>query len=354
MTYIIRSNSRLKLKENSVGNIHKFYAAQDYKAMLDFKNNIYLVDGVNKDISDVITTNGTREGSYQDLNGEYKKVPPKTPRLGGFISMGEGGVYLDFAYANALTSSDNGAAFTLTNSSERVYLSWAGTGTVSIDSLALHSELDFMGRKHVFYNRSGGISGTIQVVGDVSKVMVSNSNVITSYTDSPIREGSSVSINKALVSQYLNGKGTIVCRFASAPNTLGTFNYTINAMNENAPEGKLEATYQIATSSIGTAELYVYKDGGVFADRVRQVALIGSGSDISIVGLTYSGNGANTGLISYGQSNFGSSVTSGAVPPSAINDVVISAGNLVVMTHCVIFDRILTPEEAQKISFFGG
>lgn len=366
MSAIIKSNSTLNNTANAIGNIHSYYGAPDYVGMLDFSNGIYKVNGVKKSIGDVLAVNRPNTASYLDRFREMKTVGANQPRVTYMAELGEGGLLIEGAHTNFVTSDANGAAFTAKNAGEDIYVSWEGTGTVTpAAALTLRREFKEGGRTHRFYNRTGEVTSTVVVTGDVSKVMVTNSSRVVSYL-APLQVGAAdvVQLTGQLKAILSSGKGTIICRIVLPnDNGIGGNDFYIAALNSAAPGGGILGSAAYAKTGLNTSRVVVLADGGAINSGVQQARNLGNTSKVSIVGITFSGNGSNTGILSYGQAGFGNTTQTPVAAPSALNEFYLGtapSGMLstqstkdAVITHCVIYDRILTAAEASEAAFFG-
>lgn len=366
MAHVIKSNSKLNNPANAVGNIHSYYGAPDYVGMLDFSNGIYKVNGVKKSLTDVIAVDRNSEASYLNIFREFKTVGNNEARITYIPELGESGLLVEYTRTNFVTSDENGAAFTAINSKSDIYISWEGDGTVApAAELTLRREFKEGGRTHRFYNRSGEVTSNIVVTGTVSKVMVTNSSRVVSYIE-PLKAAPSdiVTLAGQLKTMLSGGKGTILCRIVLPENNGFEANdFYIAAANPNAVGGGVLVAATFRKTVINTADVVVLSDNALRNSGVQQARILGNTNKIAIVGLTFSGNGANTGIISYGQAGFGNTTVSPVTPPTALTEFYLGTaptGMLsnqttrdVVITHCVVYDRILTAKEASDAAFFG-
>lgn len=367
MAFIIKSNSRLASSANSIGNIHSFYAAPDYRVMLDFSNGIYKVDGNKKNISDVVLVSRASTATYLDVFGEQKEVGFNMPRISYLPESSESGLLIETTAENKVTGDANGSSFTVINASEDLYVSWSGAGTVTpiVSGVTLRREVISGNRTHRFYTRTSALTGTIAVTGNVSEVMVANSLYARSYLK-PLQKGFSDVVRFApLVKQVLSGgKGTILCRFILSEGT-GRDNHVfhIAAVNSTALGGSVLASTTYKSAGLGEASVSVAPNDAAINTGVRQARLLGNRNKTAIMGMAFSAFGASTGIIAYGQSGFGNTASNPATPPTTLDEVYLGtaiAGILsfqqtanAVLTHCIVYDRVLTPEEANEAAFFG-
>lgn len=363
MAAIIKSNSKLNNPANAIGNIHNYYGAPDYVGMLDFSNGIYKVNGVKKSITDVIAVNRPSVASYLDIFREFKTVGNNEARVNYIPELGESGLLIESAHTNFVTSDANGAAFTALSSGSDIYISWEGDGTVApAAELTLRREFKDGGRTHRFYIRSGAVTSTIVVTGTVSKVMVTNASRVVSYI-APLKAASSdiVTLAGQLKTMLSGGKGTILCRIVlPEDNGFESNDFYIAAANPDAVGGGVLASAPFYKTRLNTADVVVLSDNALRNSGVQQAKNIGNTNKIAIVGLIFSDNGASTGIISYGQAGFGDTTQSPVTPPTEFYLGTAPTGMLslqitrdVVITHCVVYDRILTAKEANDAAFFG-
>lgn len=366
MAHVIKSNSILNNPANAIGNIHNYYGAPDYVGMLDFSNGIYKVNGVKKSITDVIAVNRPSEANYLDIFREFKTVGNNEARITYIPELGESGLLTELEHTNYVTSDANGASFTAKPSSSDLYISWEGTGTVApAAELTLRREVKEGGRTHRFYERSGEVTSTIVVTGTVSKVMVTNSSRAVSYVE-PLKTVSSdiVTLAGQLKTMLSGGEGTILCRIVMPEDNGFTANdFYMAAANPDAVGGGVLATATFKKTGINTASVSVMSDNAAINSGVQQARVLGNTNRVSIVGFTFSGNGAETGVISYGQAGFGNTTESPVTPPTALTEFYLGTIPIgmrsftttkeAVITHCVVYDRILTEKEASDAAFFG-
>ena len=324
------------------------------------------MNGVKKSITDVIAVDRPSEASYLDIFGEFKTVGNNEARVTYIPELGEQGLLIEYLRTNFVTSDANGAAFTTTNSGSDIYISWEGDGTVApAAELTLRREIKDEGRTHRFYIRSGIVTSTIVVTGSVSKVMVTNSLRVVSYVE-PLKEAPSdiVTLAGQLKTMLSGGEGTILCRIVlPEDNGVALNDFYIAAANPNAVGGGVLATAPFKKTTLNTANVVVLSDNALKNSGVQQARNLGNTNRVNIVGLTFSDNGANTGIISYGQAGFGNTTESPVTPPTALSEFYLGTaptGMLsnqttrdAVITHCVVYDRILTAEEASDAAFFG-
>jgi hypothetical protein len=365
MAHIIRSNSKLNNPANSVGNIHNYYGPTDYKAMLDFTSNVYKVDGVKKKISEVITLTRSSEDSYLDMFGNLKWASANQPRIAYLPELNESGLLIEPGGRNLLASQANGTAFTAPNSSEKLCVSWEGSGAVTLvaDGISVFETHKAFNRTYVFYNRTGAVSGTISVSGDVKNVMLYSGNHTTTYRRPNTTSATPADVTRlhdSIASLLSTGSATILCRFVEiiGTNGLQTTDYIV-ALNSAAPNGSIYSTTRISDASVQTANLNIGADGAAVNRAVQATSVVGNTREVNVMGLMYENKGANVGLISYGQlvTKTGNLNTPSnldqyylGTPP---NGLVTSQFRGAILTHCVVYDRMLTEEEARNVTFMG-
>lgn len=367
MAYIIRSDAAMRNPENAVGNIHGFYGPSDYRAMLDFSHQMYLVDGESVAFGDVCSLARSGVARYLDVHGRIREAAENAPRFHAYTELQESGLLLEQATTNYCTGDANGSSFSAPNASAHLCVSWAGKGAVSpvATGLTLVAEVFESGRTSRFYSRSGAVSGTISVTGEVSEVMVTNSNFDTSYVPhGGTRSGETLKLVGVPLSILASGTGTILCRFALAPdNGASARNAYIGLSNSAAPHGGLEIDVSLRYTGLGTGEIVAHADGAASNVGVQIARNLGNRSNIAIVGGYFSGFGANAGIISYGQAGSDTAAAAGATPPTAIDEVYIgtlrtgmisNAPQLgAVLTHCIVYDRMVSNDEAFDLATFG-
>ena len=364
MAHIIRSNSKLNNTANSVGNIHNYYGPTDYRAMLDFTSNVYKVDGVKKNISEVITLTRSSEDSYLDILGNLRWASANQPRVTYLPELNESGLLIDSTSINYLISQANGAAFTAPNSSEKLVVSWEGSGTVNLvaDGISVFETHKAYNRTYVFYNRTGAVTGTISVSGDVKNIMVDSKEYTSTYgrhnTTTAVAEVAR--LHDSIASLLSTGSATILCRFVELIGINGrqSTNYIV-AFNSAAPSGSVFSTTRINDAYVQTADVRIGTDGAATDEAVSVTSVVGNTREVNIMGLMYENKGEKVGLISYAQlvTKTGNLNTPSNLdqyylgrPP---NGLVTSQFRGAILTHCVVYDRMLTEEEARNVTFMG-
>ena len=364
MAYIIKSNATLRNPENAVGNIFGYYGADDYKGMLDFSNNIYLVNGVKKSINEVIDVSRANASSVTNIFGEYTEVSSNTPRISYSNSLNVAGLITESRNTNFATGSDNGSSFTITDAVEDIYLSWYGTGNVVLNTtgLTLRTEFSSGNRTHKFYARSGGKIGTITVTGEVSNIVIANSNNIRSFTPyNQIAFADEVRLVGALRDMLRSGTGTIICRYALLPDSNRGFRNSFYLSAKNADKaGGVHLIVDDGTIGINTAEVKTNSDNTIAG--VQQAHILGSNAKVAVAGLMFKNNGAESGLLAYNQAGFGKLSDNSGVAPTTLTEFFLGLtkgtdkGNTTtnaIITHCVVYDRVLSEAEATKAATFG-
>lgn len=368
MAYIIKSDVSLSNSANAVGNIHGYYGPSDYAAMLDFSHGIYTVDGVDVDLSDVVSMTRASTGEGRDQLGRNITFAANTPRFHTVPELGMTGIVLENGHTNYAEGDTDGSAFTAPNASELIVLSWEGTGTVSLTSSDTFAETASgveAGRNYVLHSRTGEVSGTISVTGDVSRVMVTNA--INNSTYVPHGETFSTEVLRLIgdaASKLTDGTGAILLRFGF----LGNGDYPnreigFGLLNDSDPNGGIYAEVAYKYSSNGTGEVRLVADSGAINSGVWVARNLGSRPVVGIAGLYFENFGETAGVICYGQAGSDTAANAVATAPTAFGDVVLSkvpsgmvSGSKpggIVLTHVVVYDRAITDTEALKMATFG-
>lgn len=369
MAYIIKSDAPLANPANAVGNIHGYYGPSDYKAMLDFTHRVFKVNGIERDFSDVLALSRPSEGRAFDVLGRENVVAAGQPRYHAMPTLRENGLLLENAVTNGADSDADGAAFSVANSSNRICLSWSGSGSVALSATGVAPSgplREESGRKAQFYSRSGAVTGTINVTGNVSNVMVHNGDYAASYVShGQSRSADALQVIGDARALVAGGTGSILCRFAFLPDD-GISLRNLDALalyNSAAPHGALtaEATYKY--NGLGTGEVRAHADNAAINSSTQIARNLGNRNDIAIIGNYFSGFGQSAGVMCYGQAGSDTAANAGATPPTAFDQIhvgnfpagMVSSSQIpgVVLTHIVIYDRMVSDDEAFDMAVFG-
>ncbi len=363
MALVLKSNSSLKPSVSPVGNIHGYSGPSDYRAMLDFTCQRYRLDGSDLSFDDVATLTRNSKGRYTDIFGRWQEADFNEPRFHYMAEEGEAGVLLEGGVTNGLTSSANGASFSVANAGTKVTLSFAGTGDATISGAGITSlGTTFYGggRTHKVYNRSGPASGTISVSGDVEEAMVYNGTTYYAYTPfGTVVSGETLRLSESMVALIAGGTGTIICRYKFTPDA--NVDRSVNPVsirNGNSPAGGINAGVAARASGLGTSSVSVFADASAANTGEQVTSILGNRPPASIGGMFFSGFGANLGIIANGQAARG--VPTSVTPPTALTEIYLgiaapgmysfASSPNAILTHCVIYDRMVSDEEAFNMS----
>lgn len=366
MAYIIKSDATLNTPANAVGNIHGYYGPQDYRAILDFSHGIYELDGVANALSDLLSFTRASEARYVDVLGRERVAAGNEPRIHAIKESGVVGLLLERAHENYCTGDADGATFSATASGLNLCLSWSGTGSVSIAGLTLIREVVEAGRTNRFYTRSGAVAGTITVTGTVQNVMVTNSAYAPAYVPHGVNKPDDlVQFAAPLLGLVSGGTGTLLARFALLSDD-GNDNRDVDMFslyNSSAPQGGISTQVGYKYSGLGTGEVQVHPDGAAMNGGTQVARNLGNRPQTMVEGVYFDGFGATAGIMCYGQAGKGIAVNEGATPPTAFDQVnigrlapgVVSSSTVagLVLTHLVIYDRMVSDTEADGMALFG-
>lgn len=362
MAIVLKSNARLNPSVTPVGNLHGYSGPSDYRAMLDFTHQRYLLDGQHLSFSQALSFTRTSTGSYLDVFGRTKIAPANMPRFNHIPESLEAGLLLETSLTNYVTAQTNGAAFSAPASSAKIVLSWSGTGTVSLVAagVTLGATSVEGARTHRFYTRSGAISGTISITGDVYNIMIANSNSATSYVKygTPLAEDN-LTLSPATLALISGGAGTILCRYVYLADggLTNRLMHPVVLYNGTAPRGGLLASTEHKYAGLSTGEVKVFSDGAAVNIGTQVARNLGNKPLVGVIaGIYFSGFGAQAGIISHGQAGRGAAATAGVTPPTAFTGAYFGRAPLgmlsaalnpgAILTHCVIYDRMVTDDEA--------
>lgn len=367
MTLLLKSKNR---SSGSVGNVHGNLGPSDYVAMLDFARGEYFTNlaGVRKDylVDQVVSVTRNSVGSYLDEFGVWRSSPASTPRVHRMQDLGVAGLLLEDARANYAASAANGATVTIpgANAATAIMLSYYGTGDVSLTSASLTLQTSYVvaGRTVKEYGRSGSlaISATLAVTGEVTRVQCEQDNAHGNrpwrYASSFIEPGASrdaevCELKDPIVALLAGGKGSVVLREILMPwnfNGPTLQQRVIPAtlqFNNKTTLGGIIATRSAYSTQVGTDDVNSSLDGPPSA-YVRRTGLNGNLARSTVQGLMFNGNGADVGIISYGQVNI---ATGTGVTFSTPNRIAIGTHGGII-THAIVYDRMLSAPEAQIIA----
>lgn len=365
MTYVIKSNATLENTAAAVGNIHNFDGASDYRAMLDFSNNIYKVNGDFVGINDAINVSRSTIATYKDIFGNTKIAASNQPRVGYFKDYDSSGLIVERAITNVLTSQSDASAFTLPNSTESACISWEGVGTASLvaSGITLAKESEFGGRKYKFYTRTGAVTGTISITGNVKDISVHNGSNAYSYippsTTKNVEMASLAGSAKALATSK---DITIITRTllpVSHATILGNY---IALANSKSPQGAIFSVGLYNPTAVSASDIFVLPDGAGANNQKKAGGVAGTTPTFAVEALVSKNYGAEVAMLSRGQVTKNTTANIPAVPPTGMTDIYLAnvpSGIVTsrfyggVITHCIVYDRALTDRELLNLSFFG-
>ncbi|MBH9537537.1 hypothetical protein [Novosphingopyxis sp. YJ-S2-01] len=360
MTLITKSDARLVNPAAAIGNIHGFYGAQDYRAMLDFSHQIYRVDGEEKSFSDIVNlVRGGSDAQYLDSLGRYRTVSGNAPRYHMIPEKNEVGLLLEKETRNFLESDADGASFTATDAGEDILVSWRGSGTVTPNAsdLALRREVKAGQRTARFYTRSGLKTGTVTVSGEARDIMVTNSNSARTFVPHlATRSKDDFALRGVPFDIVKSGAATLLMRFAFMPDN-GNTRRTVFLLlrNDNAPNGLIRILSQYNRTGLDEGSISVVQDGGPSLAEATPPLIarnLGNFNGNPIVGAYFSGFGARAGIISHGQAGQNTAASVSRTPPTAITSMFLDAPDAI-LTHAVIYDRMVSDDEAFDLAVFG-
>lgn len=364
MAYIIKSNVALNNPANSLGDVSGYMGTPDFRVMLDFASGKYTVDGVDQSINDVISVEQSLVRSYLDFLGRKHLSSPNTPRITYMPESNEMGLAIEGGLNNFLL----GNSFTTANASEHLCVSWEGAGNVTLNATGttLFATLKEFGRTFNFYTRTGVVTGTVSTTGDVSDVMVTNSNTTHLYKPyaSGINPYDVVKLKGLAKAVATSSNATILCRFIIHESAAANkpYAFSISVSNGVNPAGGILGVINRNSTNTSSSQVKVMPDGAPLNGGAVIATVVGNTNKVNIGGVSWKNKGAEASVIASGQVSNGLASSKSITPPSQLNDVYLGSGNGVMsssgflgftLTHCVIYDRQLSDEEVFNSAFFG-
>ncbi len=365
MAFLIKSDAVMTNKKNAVGNIFNYYGAQDYAAMADFARQIYVVNGVQKGFDDLFKYQRSSVGYFYSTLKKEERSLLNDPRIHSSSINQESGLLLEASITNFLNEGVDQESFVAVNSSYPVLLSWVGSGEVDIvntSSVSLNKSFVESGRNFKFYNRTGQVSGNIQIVGQAENIVVCNSAHATPFVDyGATKSADYLEFSDEMVSLISSGDGSVVMRFALLEDDGDEVRYfDAIAYNSQSPAGGIRLDVAYRYGGQGTGIVAVHSDNASLNSSENAGRNLGNRSSVAVAGMYFEDFGQTAGVICYGQA---SEKTVAATPPSQIDEFhigqlpggVVSSSTQagVILTHVVVYDRKMTEDEAFNASVFG-
>lgn len=365
MTLILRSDARAL---NHIGGSHGFSGPLDYVAMLDFSAGEYFVmtGGRRMDIplNEAVSVSRISPGVVKRRDGSLASVQSNTPRISYIPEYQMSGLLVESARTNFATSGANGSTVTIPSAGDPVLLSYSG-GDASLTSAALtfSHEYEANGRSVKYYTRSAGvIAATLAVSGGAHDIQVTQGQFgawpghFLGYGGSQAVE--TAALGSAFSSLIAAGEFTIVQQVCMNPTgALDVRDIHMMAVKSGAPQGGLYLRGAMDKSSLSTSSVRTSIDGSGSNQANPPRAHIGaSWRDVNVMGLTCRNQGDDVGFMIGGQY-----ATASGLGPQFGTPANIYLGGEVgsftlpsriggIITRCVIYDRMLTDDEAWAVA----
>lgn len=363
MTLILKSSN---IATGNVGSVHGDISAMDFRGMLDFSRGEYytVTGGVRQDygIGAAITDSRTSAAPYYDADGVLRSAAPNVPRI--HSTQGTAGLLLTPARTNLLTSGADGTVLVFGAFSDPVILSFMGSGDATLNSanLTLSDTFRSSGRTTKVYARSvsTAFNATLSTTGSVSEVQAERAPGALSSTPfmgyNTAIAIDTVSLSAPFTSLFAGGKGTIVVRSVYLPSGVNDSRaYEPIGLRSASALGGLYHRVSASKSSIGTDNVYTANDGSALNGGTSRAQVTGNWRDSHVNGLAFSGYGDSAGVISRGQyakatglgAQFGEITSAYIGGEPAHWSTGAGTRTCGIITHCIIYDRMLSDAEAQ-------
>lgn len=372
MSIIIKSDQK---SSNSLGNIYGLKGATDYALMLDFSRQDYILKDVNDitrlNIKDVITTERTTRAQYNKSDGSIALAEANEPRIHYMQDLSATGLLIERTTTNLLTNPHAPQTQTVTlpqESTRTLILSVEGTGSATLSGALINDP-----------NRDSATQGYPQAVSVITvgapdrDVTVTVTGNITSFqlemvgtahggscatTITPngvsVRLADKISLSPSL-SHLLNNDVTIL------------YNYVLSERLD--PVRHASADIEMPRITVGdtsnreiaqTVSLGGYRASGVPVKTSNLSIIDSTGTLLSSPQVHLTSNRKQT--FAFTASKNGSNLIFGANGVSRVGtgdnhnedftELLLSEKGTVcgVLTHLVIYPRILTAQEIEEVT----
>lgn len=370
MTLVLKSD-RPSLA--NVGNVHDYYGAPDYVAMLDFNRGEYftILGGSRTDysLSDAVVTTRSTPGEYVDRKGITRIAEANQSRIHYMEDMGLAGLLGEQGRQNYVTTPVNpppsqtvniGATSTAT----RLIVSVWGSGDVNLvsPSVTRIAEVATPFGKVIGYNKSVGAAFSVEltVSGSVQRVQIEPGGTAPAGTTFHIgASGDEVSFLKAPFKDlFASGVGTILGHYVRQNSPAVTANFTTGTMSLHRVGTEYGGVYHHATtprtSGNATDGAYSAIDGTPANSSTARVTLNGGYTRSYVTGIGFSGLGETIRLLANRQSERATGITATFSAPDKIGLLGGSGASsnsaiaCAILTRLVMYDRLLDADEAHR------
>lgn len=356
MTILLKSDV---IFTGSVGNLHGYKGPSDFRAMLDFsRENYFIKTGsvvTGYSISQAITLDRSSGAEYVDRYGNFQSSLAGSPRIRLLPDVGIVGLSCEYAGTNLIPtplSPINGQVFTVTaaTASVPISLSYYGDGSASIAAPELTLVNTFTegnGRTVKVYTRSvsTAFSATLSYTGSISRAQCEIGYGASTFV-SGARLAETIKLNAPFKDLFASGAGTIIVR--------GVYNKAHTTFSAESPlritaAGKEFGGASLVSSntlSTGTATVRTALDGGASGGTIRATVTTGNQKRAPVYGIGISGLGESARVIQFGKTAVASGLTTLFSAPDKIE--IGAMGGII--THVVMYDRMLTEIESQVVA----
>lgn len=356
MTILLKSRT---IFSGSVGNLHGYKGPSDFRAMLDFSRENYFTQSggvvTGYSLSQAITLDRSSGAEYVDRYGNFQTSQAGEPRIRLVPDVGVVGLSCEYAGTNLIPTPiapANGQVFTVTAAtvSVPICLSYYGTGAASISAPELtlvNTFSDGNGRTVKVYTRSvsTSFSATLSYTGSVSRAQCEVGYGASTFINGA-RVAETVKLNAPFKDFFSSGSGTIVVR--------GVYNKAHTTFSAESPlrvtaAGKEFGGVSLVSSNTlatGTANVRTALDGGASGGTVRATVTTGNQKRAPVYGVGVSGFGESARVIQFGKTASASGLTTLFSAPDKIEMAAMGG----VITHIVMYDRMLTELESQVVA----
>lgn len=367
MTLILRSDARAT---NNLGGKHGFSGPMDYVAMLDFASNeFFRVESgqrIDMAIDDSVSVMRSSVGVVKNRDGSYTTVGLNKPRISFIDEYGMSGLLIEAPRTNYAASGANGSTVTIPSAatSQLVCLTFDG-GDASLAHAQLTLVYEFMtnGRKCKQYSRTAGsIPATLSVSGGASNISVTLGQS-GSYPGHFLGYGGSQAVETATLGNAISNLiagGDFSVIYQAFMNPTGATDERANlsaiAVKSGAPHGGVYVRSSRTKAANGTDYVATAADSAAINSWTNRASIVGTWRDQSVFGVTCSGRGNNVGVISSGQYNKTTGLGAIFGAPTSIHiggETGMSPANIRlggIITRCVVYDRMLTDDEAWAVA----
>lgn len=371
MSIIIKSDQK---SSSSLGNIYGLKGESDYALMLDFSRQDYILKDVNGvtrlDIEDAVVTKRSTQATYKKSDGSTALAEINEPRIHYMQDLSATGLLIERATTNLLTNPYAPQTQTVTlpvESDRTLILSVEGTGsatlsgTLIVDPNRVSATQDYPQAVAVSTSTATDRNVTITVTGSITSFQLElvastqGGGAATTITSNGISNRAADNISLSPTFSYLlNNDVTILYNYALSER-LSPKNHTSALINMSrirvGGTAKREILQTVSFNSyasnaaIKTAKLSILNSTGALLSAPE--VIIPSNRKLTFA-YTASKVGSNLILGASGTSKAGT----GDNHNENFTELLLSKDGTVcgVLTHLVIYPRILTAQEIEKVT----